>query len=249
MKIYQGFQNRPSGASVFSGSCFIKTGPDCTREAELLKLASDFTPKLYASSSEIIILQEIKTQIPILDRLEQHFDRLVKLHKSNIKNPNWRLCSINDYVAYCLRPKSDSVPSLLYDLITKLSPNIERIPPVFIHGDATISNSIGNYFIDLSVRPTTGDPIQDWSKFLFSILGFDLDLFNSHGLLPSSVLLWYLDHKEIHPHFSIISKDKILIRTPEMAFHFACNLIRVSRKEKLDTEFLNRSLSLLSKYL
>lgn len=239
MKIYHDFEKRPSGAHTFCGDCFIKIGPDCSKESELLRIASNLTPKVLASSNDFIIMERVAAESKLWKRLDSHANLLRTLHRSNLKNPSWRMCRIPDYVAYCTRPESDSVPKILYSTLVSLSKQIKEDKAVFIHGDATLSNSIGNCLIDLSVRPTLGHEVQDWSKFLFSILGFDIDLPDYEYTFS-----WFVSQPEVRTHF----KD-YLIDSPEMAFYFVSNLIRVLRKEELSKQFLERSLITLTKFL
>lgn len=224
---------RPSGARTFLGSMFLKVGPDSYREAQLLTQARSFCPEVILGTTDTLIMEPLH-EVPG-DKIRAHARQLECLHNSGLNNPSWRLCSFEDYRAYCLYPRTPRAPSYLYDIIRNYT-LVGSSDPVFVHGDATLSNSLltesGIKFIDLSVRPTYGDPVQDWSKMFFSCyLGFDAE--GGLGL------------EEFRPW---VDKDGFIVDSG-FAFHLSCNVVRVLRKEPLAEPLLahlQRSLSCIS---
>lgn len=233
------FQHRPSGAATYAGPSFLKVGPDSQREASLLRLASEFSVPVLADGKDWMALELIEQPRSVsYFKLVYHIKKLTLMHNSGLVNPSWRLCSFEDYRAYCLRPISERVPEYLYKIIKGASGLTQK--PVFVHGDATLSNSllVGKTvsFIDLSVRPTTGDPMQDWSKLLFSVSGFDA---GDPEFLR--ILMHSTPYKECFDEEGHIVSDSL-------AFHLAANVARVLRKEPLPEQLMSNISSLLRNY-
>lgn len=226
------FQQRPSGAKLYLGPACIKVGPDSAREAQLLNLVASkdptLVPEVLWSGRDSVVLELLEpAKANDLTKLDFFMSALPALWVLDIKDPEWRLVSIEDYQAYCLYPRHERTPQALWDFVAESTPrNVQR--PLFLHGDATLSNSVlvGDRvhqakLLDLSVRPSSGDIRQDMSKLFFSVcLGFDTNFSVDHYHAVTQVFHLYCDASRRITDFAF-------------AWHLAANMLRVLRKEPL----------------